>query len=184
MACASLSFNTPESVNLSGEWVVDPAVSQRVIFPVSDRTSKRSRAEAGGQSKGRRGAGERGGEKGGRGKGQRSKEAGSEGPQTAVNSKLSNADEMTIDHIGDSMGILYLGGKYRDIDWGKVERRNQTITAGWQGEALVVKISGGSKTITETYSLDESGSVLTINFKIGSQAYVRVYNRKVDGSQL
>ena len=82
------------------------------------------------------------------------------------------------------MGISYPGEVYRDLDWGKVERRGIKTDAGWNGSVLLVRTDSEEMTYSETYSLDQSGQVLTIKLFIegndGSKYFTRMFNKKSD----
>lgn len=170
MACASLDYESPSTVNLSGKWIIDSTLSQGVIFPSNNASTR-------GQKKGNKTGGPPpGGGRGGQGKRpdteENSSDGGGRGPQKP---DAAIATEMTIEHSGNSMGVLYQSGNYRDVDWGVTEMRNRTVTAGWQDNSLVIKTKGRRETITETYQLAEKGEVLTVLFDVGGEQYTRVY---------
>jgi len=90
------------------------------------------------------------------------------------------AVEMKIEHVSDSMGILYQSGNYRDIDWGVVEKRGAKITAGWDDESLVVKTQRQRGTVIETYTLSADNNSLSVLFEVDGGEYIRVYRRQKD----
>lgn len=165
-ACASLAYKSPESINLSGEWVLDPAVSQTVIF---SRHKAKHRAQRGSN-------GDRDGQ--GKPKGRRKASSNTDdGGAFQRKSDATVATHMTIEHVSDSMGVLYQSGYYRDIDWGVTEGLRGTVTAGWRDDSLVVKTKGPRRTVTEVYRLVENNTVLIIEFDVDGKTYKRVYRR-------
>ena len=171
-ACATLKYESPEQVDLSGSWVLDPDHSQEVVFASNNRANKPR--GGGGEGKGRRGGG-------GREKQGQDKRSSNEDGETAQRSKPKGkpeaaiATEMTIQQASDSMGIMYKSGYYRDIEWGKTEQRRQKTTAGWDDDSLVIKTEGGRRKITETYSFNEAGDRLIVLFEVDGNKYYRIY---------
>ena len=172
-ACATrLDYASPLDVDLSGTWLLDSSASQEVIFS-SGASNKAGRGEKGK----RKSDGKRGGRRPD-GNGDRAdSERASRGSKKADSTV---ATEMKIDHVSDSMGIMYQSGSYRDIDWGVVEKRGSTIIAGWQDGELIVKTKGQRGTITETYTLSANGNTLSVLFEVSGGEYVRVYQRQID----
>ena len=66
----------------------------------------------------------------------------------------------------------------RDSDWGKTEQGRRKMTAGWQGQHLIIETSGRRGAITETFSLNEARNVLTITYEVNGKEFVRVYRRQ------
>lgn len=178
-ACTTLNFSSPQSVDLSGTWVVDETLSQRVMM-------RPPRDEA-------RGRGKRGGGRGpGMPPGNGAKPGGpSGGPggsfdvddytaSQVLTPAAANSNTLVVEHVPESMGIRYQNGKYRDIDWGKTERGRLDMLAGWQDQHLIVKTKGRRGTITETFSLNASGDTLTIVYGVNDNEFTRVYRLQSD----
>lgn len=174
-SCATtLDYDSPTTVDLTGTWVLDSELSQVVIFPVTKASGKRARPQGGGRD---------GKQRGGRSKpdGQERPDRSSENGGTdrpKPNRDAALATEMIIEQAVDSMGVMYQNGKYREVDWGEVERRAITITAGWADETLIIKSKDSRTTLSEFYTLNESRDVLTIKFDVADDEYVRIYNLK------
>ena len=173
--CAStLDYNSPTTVDLTGTWVLDPELSQVVIFPIAKSSGKRSRPQGGGREGKQRGGRSK---PDGQGGSDRSSTKG-DADRPKLNRDATLATEMIIEQAVDSMGVMYQNGKYREVDWGEVERRATTITSGWAGETLVIKSKGARTTLSEFYTLNDSRDVLTIKFDVAGDEYFRVYNLK------
>jgi hypothetical protein len=170
VGCAtSLDYSSPTTVDLTGTWVLDQKLSQVVIFPVAKSNDKRARPKGGGrEGKQKRGRSKPGSETPNKGSDDRPK----------LNRDAALATEMKIEQSIDSMGVMYQNGNYREVNWGKTERRKLTITAGWKGEALAIKSKGGRITLSELYTLEKSLDVLTIKFEVDDNEYSRIYKRK------
>lgn len=171
-ACATLKYESPEEVDLSGSWVLDPAHSQEVVFSNNSRAKK---PKGGGEGKGRRGGGGGTAKRGPRDDDERSSNQDGERSKPKGKPEAAIATEMTIQQASDSMGIMYKSGHYRDVEWGKTEQRKQTTTAGWQEDSLVIKTEGGRSTMTETYSFNEAGDRLIVLFEVNGNKYYRIY---------
>ncbi len=184
-ACTTLSYVSPDTVNFSGEWVIDPESSDLVAMPKRRAGGNSARSNQADSERGQRG--DRGGNRGSReSRDSQTTESGqSESPMgnDSVRINSSNTREMTIEHSADSIGIIFPNGRIRDIDWGKIDRRHQETTAGWDGEKLIVKTVGLRGTIVEEFWLDSSGEVLTISFDVRGRDFVRVYKRKTEKSE-
>ena len=176
-ACASrLDYESPSAVDLNGVWLLDSSASQEVVFSAA-RSSRGSRGEKG---KGKPGGGKRGGERGSKPGGDDDRLASGRGGRSIKKGDSAVAVEMKIEHVSDSMGILYQSGNYRDIDWGVVEKRGAKITAGWDDESLVVKTQRQRGTVIETYTLSADNSSLSVLFEVDGGEYIRVYRRQKD----
>jgi len=138
---------------LVGTWLLNSSASQEVIFS-SSASNKAGRGEKGK----RKPDGKRGGRR-------------SDGNGDRADSERASRG---------SKSIMYQSGSYRDIDWGVVEKRGSTITAGWQDGELIVKTKGQRDTITETYTLSANGNTLSVLFEVSGGEYVRVYQRQID----
>jgi len=103
-ACVGLRFESPETINLSGEWLLDQDLSQAVVF--SARSLSKPRSKPSGEAR----AESRGGTRGSSPR-ERPQEDNVSQPNV-LNSESSNASAMTIDHVEDSMGIMCPSGKY------------------------------------------------------------------------
>ena len=176
-ACATkLSYESPDTVNLSGDWVLNKTLSQEIVLPAP------TRAANGPQSGGRggNGRGNRGGE---RPEGRTARRGGpnSTGNKGNIRPAKPNAMtsvEMTIEQAADSMGIRYQNEQYRDINWGEHEYRGVTTTAGWEEETLRVETNGKRLNFSERYHLDSTGKILTITFSVANGEFFRVYDKK------
>ena len=129
-ACASkLSQSSPETVDLSGTWELNPTYSQDVVLqsPRDAKGGKGSRGRGGeGGGRGNRGGGGKGGDRGRPPEGDNSERRSRPEKTNAMKATL-----MTITQNNDSMGIAYKNQDYRDVEWGKTEQWNATTTAGW-----------------------------------------------------
>jgi len=177
-ACASkLSTESPESVSLNGTWVLNEQYSQEVVIQ-----------RQGNRNRGARPEGRRGGGRAGEGRGERNGSPSNRQTEQARGPEKTPAmttKEMTITQNSDSMGIAYPKHRYRDIDWGKTEFWNSTVTAGWNNDdALIIETDTERSNITETYQLDSKGQVLVLIIDTnGNQRggeFQRVFTRKVD----
>ncbi|GHA12260.1 hypothetical protein GCM10008090_22680 [Arenicella chitinivorans] len=178
VACTTLSYSSPESVDLSGTWLVDESLSERVMMR-PPRDSKQRGDRDGGSKPRKRTRPEGGG-------GMRSSESGGPAGRYDVDDytaaqvltpAAANSSELMIEHVPESMGIRYQNGKYRDIDWGKTAQGNRKMTAGWQGPKLIIETSARRGAITETFSLNETRNTLTIVYDVNGNEFVRVYRR-------
>lgn len=168
-ACASkLEYQSPEQVNLSGDWVLNKELSQEVILPRPQRGSKRSKPKNGGDGRARGG------------KQSRNQGSGNlaNGRQSLHKPDAMTSAEISIEQSIESMGVRYDNNNYRDIDWGKIEYRNTTTIAGWQDETLRINVNGARLSYSEIYQLDSTSEVLTVTFKVGGDEYLRIYNKK------
>lgn len=179
-ACTTLSYSSPDSVDLSGTWLVDESMSDRVMMRPPRDAKRRGDRRGGGPGPGMRPGGEGG---------MRGPDGGGPGGRYDVDDytaaqvltpAAANSEELVIEHVSDSMGIRYQSGKYRDIDWGKTEQGRRKMTAGWQRQHLIIETSGRRGAITETFSLNEAHNVLTITYEVNGNEFVRVYRRSVD----
>ncbi len=74
-----------------------------------------------------------------------------------------HAKRMTIEQSGDSMGIDYDRGRYRDLSWGERERGLWTINTGWnEAGELVSRWRADDAVAVETFQLAGSGKRLTV----------------------
>lgn len=179
-ACTTLSYSSPDSIDLSGSWLVDESLSERVIMRVPRDAKQR------GDRSGRRGDGRKTGTRP-EGGGMRRSEGGGAPSRYDIDDytaaqvltpAAANSSEMVIEHVPESMGIRYQSGKYRDIDWGKTTQGSRKMTAGWQGSNLIIETQGQRGAITEMYRLNDAGTTLTITYMIDGNTYVRVYHRQ------
>lgn len=167
-SCASrLNTVSPDSVDLSGVWLLDQAKSQTVILG-GQFNNATSRAMAG-TGMGSAGAVDSTSAPNPIGFGG--------GPQLT---RAMKATEMAIEQNHDSMGIDYPNEQYRDIDWGEKEFYRETVTAGWRDNTLIVKSVGRQMIVTETYQLNATRDVLTLTLLIkdqrGKNEFVRIFN--------
>ena len=181
VACSStpkLSNVSPAKVNLSGDWVLNEALSQTVILNMPTVKTPRSRdGKKGPPSGGRGGKGGKGGVKDGDVK---------NGDSRPFDKPASmSAKHIKIDQGIDGMGVLYSGKPYRDVDWGEVEVRRYIVTSGWNGNKLFIHTKGKRQEYTEIYGINSDANILTVTFLVdsvdGKQEFVRVYNLKVEG---
>lgn len=95
---------------------------------------------------------------------------------------VMKARRMTIEQNGDSMGIDYDRGQYRDLSWGRRERGLWTVDTGWNevGE-LVSRWRADDAVATETFQLSGGGERLTVQLEVrtGSDKLnlTRVYSK-------
>jgi len=170
-ACATrLEYASPSSVDISGSWVLNSELSEEVIIKRARPQSTNSGGRD--QNQGRKGRGA------GRPAGKPEKSDRDAGGSRPGKPDSMIAKEMTIEQNTDSVGIQYLDGLYRDVDWGKNQYRGKTVVAGWQGEKLLIKTTGQKMSFSEIYQLGESKDVLYVTHEIGGQSFVRVYERK------
>ena len=175
--CASkLATESPQSVNLSGLWVLNEQYSQDVVIQRQGNANRRG----GGRGEGGRGGSGEG--RGGEGRGG-PRNQGADQARGVTKTPAMTTKEMTITQNNDSMGIAYPKHRYRDIDWGKTEFWNSTVNAGWNNDnALIVETKSERSDITETYQLDSKGQILVLIIDInGSQRggeFQRVFTRK------
>lgn len=180
-ACASrLALQPPESVNLSGTWVLNEELSQDVIVMPMRQSGGFPGGGGGFPGGGQRPSGAPPGGAGGGGGG-RPPGGGRGGGGSVIPQKspAMTATEMTIEQDENSMGFAYPNEMYRDVDWGEKEVRGAEVTAGWDDETLVIKTKRGRFTFTETYLLEPEGKVLTQTVALktprGSQEFVRIF---------
>ncbi|RBP51765.1 hypothetical protein [Arenicella xantha] len=179
VGCTTLNFESPNTVDLSGVWLLDPSISQHVLFAPPKSNRKSSRREGGAGSSGGRG------EHGGQGRRGGRDDSQSEGNNTGGHQQKPEAavaNKMTIEQAFDSMGIRYVSGpnqteSYRDIDWGTTETYKNKTTAGWRETSLVVETESKRTTTTETYNLSADGNVLTLEFEVDDRKFLRVFKR-------
>lgn len=181
-ACATkLDYQSPSTVNLSGDWVLNKELSQEIVFSASKRSTGDGKGKGaqsgGGKGKGGKGQGAKG-RSGGRSQGGAARPGGSnqnssrQGKPDAMTSVA-----MTIEQSFDSMGVRYQNQNYREVDWGKSERGGVTTTAGWKKETLIIKTNGKRMSFSESYHLDSTGNVLIVTFELADQEYYRVYDK-------
>ena len=175
-ACASkLSQTSPDTVDFTGIWELNPTYSQEVVLQSADARGRR-----GGPNGGRRGS-EGGGGRGSRGGPPNADQA--ERPPRPEKTNAMKATFMTITQNTDSMGIAYQNQNYRDVEWGKTERWNATTTAGWnkQGQ-LIIETDSEKSEFIETYTLKSNGSILELMIDVNGSdhggEYRRVFMRK------
>lgn len=78
------------------------------------------------------------------------------------------AKSMVIEQDGDSMGIRYDTGVYRDVSWGERKRGLWKIYAGWVEGDLVI-ISRASDTVgREIFQLHKDGQTLVVKIEANS----------------
>lgn len=92
------------------------------------------------------------------------------------------ARRLHIEQVGDSMGIEYDGGIYRDISWGERDRGLWRVSAGWNDEGqLVIRSRASDARALETLSLTEGGDRLEMRIEIKTDDdnlnILRVYER-------
>jgi len=156
-ACAKkLNNQSPESVDLSGTWVLNDDYSQEVV-------------------RDRNGGGERNGPP----------EDIADRGRRAKKTPVMTAEEITITQNNDSMGIAYPKNQYRDIDWGKTKFWNKTVDAGWNSKnALIVETKSEHSNFIETYQLNSEGQVLVVTIDTNGNErggeYLRVFTRKIE----
>ena len=172
-ACASkLSQSSPDTVDLSGTWELNPTYSQDVVL-------QSPRSARGGE----------GGKRGGRGGGKNDDQGrppGSANSERRSRPEKTNAMKttlMTITQNNDSMGIAYKNQDYRDVEWGKTEQWNATTTAGWNNQnQLIIETDTEKNEFIETYTLKSNGSVLELMIDVNGNErggeYRRVFMRK------
>ena len=201
VACAStpkFSSVAPSSKNISGVWVLDESLSQDVPL-FSGRGSLRflGSSSAGqdnvpskgkGAGKANRGGGGREKGKGvGQGKGRdgsssevvRSEDADSYQRQRSFPTLF--VTKMKIEQDNTGMGIGFDQEPYQDIDWGLTKYDRSTVNAGWNTENKIEIIREAQRgSFTETYSINESGNVLTQTILMhkskNQRSFTRVFN--------
>tara|TARA_B110000967_G_scaffold203734_1_gene244932 strand:+ start:1777 stop:2355 length:579 start_codon:yes stop_codon:yes gene_type:complete len=67
--------------------------------------------------------------------------------------QVIDADQMIIEQSGDSMGVKYIPGTYRDVTWGDRERDIWRVQAGWQERDLVIYSTAKGLRVLERYQL-------------------------------
>ena len=178
-SCASkLAFVPPEKIDLSGTWLLDQNLSEDVIV-ILPRPHAGARSRKSGQS----GSGKPSG--GGR------HSAGGRPTSSGSNTSASprfrkpvwmTATQMTIEQVSDSMGIAYPDALYRDVDWGKSEKKGKKILAGWAANSLIVISQHKQIKLKESYTLDSEAKVLTLEIKVsgnkGKDTFTRVFRKK------
>lgn len=209
VACSStpkFSPVAPSAKNISGVWVLDESLSQNVSR-FSGRGSLRSldanTSEQGeGRQKGKGAAKGNGGARGsgGRGKGRSQRvgqgegRGGKEGSSTKrVRSEDADSYQrqrsfptlyvtrMKIEQDNTGMGIGFDQEPYQDIDWGVTKGDRSTVNAGWNDENKIEIIREAQRgSFTETYSINESGNVLTQTILMhkskNQRTFTRVFN--------
>jgi hypothetical protein len=164
-ACAArLATRSPASVDLSGTWVLNQALSQDVTLQRSKRAPERRTDGGQGRSAGNR----------------NSQELVYASPSAPQKRPYMSAIEMTIEQGPDSMGVAYPNARYRDVDWGKRVVRGTKINAGWEQSELVINSDSKRLEVKEVYRLDISGNLLTLTIAVkgrgGTKEFVRVFD--------
>jgi len=178
-SCASkLAFISPEKIDLSGTWLLDQKLSEDVIVILS-RPNAGTKSRKSGQSGS--------GKPSGGGKHSAGNRSTSGGSNTSASPRFRKpvwmtATQMTIEQVSDSMGIAYLNTLYRDVDWGNSEKKGKKILAGWADNRLIVISQHKRIKLKETYTLDSTARVLTLEIKVsgnkGKDTFTRVFRKK------
>ena len=79
------------------------------------------------------------------------------------------AREMRIEQSGDSMGIRYLPGGYRDVSWGTRNRGLWEVRAGWHEGSLVILSEASDARALETLTLSDGGRRLDVHVRIDAR---------------
>jgi hypothetical protein len=94
-----------------------------------------------------------------------------------------HAREMRIEPSGDSMGIRYVPGGYRDVSWGTRTRGLWEVRAGWHEGNLVILSVADDARARETLTLSEGGRRLDVAVRIDARGddldLVRVFRRRL-----
>ena len=91
------------------------------------------------------------------------------------------AREMRIEPSGDSMGVRYIPGGYRDVSWGTRTRGLWEVRAGWHEGSLVILSVADDARARETLTLSADGRRLDVAVRIDARGedldVVRVFRR-------
>lgn len=93
------------------------------------------------------------------------------------------AQQMRIQQSGDSMGIRYDHGDYRDVSWGERRRGLWEVQAGWHEGSLYIVSRADDADAREIFTLSDGGQRLRVELRIDSGGSdvkaVRVFQRVV-----
>lgn len=158
-ACMPLNTDVPRGFDLSGEWLLDPALSDappdlKAIRRREDRDVARGRQA----------------------------NAAASAAFVLQDFPVLSAERLGIEQDADSMGIRYDDGNYRDVSWGVRERDFWTVRVGWEDSVLVIRSTRGDIRGVETMALEDRARRLrvTVRVETGGEDVraVRVYRRQ------
>ena len=158
-ACTPLNTDVPRGFDLTGEWLLDPALSD----PPLDLKAIRRREDRDVA---------------------RGRQANAEASAAFVlqDFPVLSARHLSIEQDADSMGIRYDEGNYRDVSWGERERDFWTVRTGWEDSVLVVRSTRGDIRGVETMALEDRARKLRVNVRVETGGEdvraVRVYRRQ------
>jgi hypothetical protein len=90
--------------------------------------------------------------------------------------EVLTAERLVIEQSGDSMGVRYVPGVYRDISWGTKQRGLWEVYAGWEGRDAVVISKAKRLNVVERFRL-QTEDRLTIRIQINADGDEVVVNR-------
>lgn len=95
--------------------------------------------------------------------------------------EVLTAERLVIEQSGDSMGVRYVPGVYRDISWGTKQRGLWEVYAGWEGRDAVVISKAKRLNVVERFML-QTEDRLVIRIQINADgdkvAVNRVFRRR------
>ena len=151
-ACSTTpSLSTEPSFNLSGKWRLVPDESDAPPNPrnAMNRVSRESIERRPGRSAAK------------------ARVRGAVFAFVTQDFPVLTANRMRIEQSGDSMGIDYTPGTYRDVSWGRRERGIWEVYAGWdETEALIIDSRGNDIRAVERMILRPDGRLqvdVTVN---------------------
>ena len=144
----ALDVQVPQNFDLSGQWLLNPVLSDR---PPNTRRLMDA-AERDAIKRGPR----------------RRPPKGSALAFITHDFPVLNAQSMVIEQNRDSMGIRYDKGDYRDVSWGERKRGLWEVSAGWyRGDLVIVSESSDAKA-QETMSLSANRQTMVVLVEVES----------------
>jgi len=173
VGCTGLALRSPEGVDLTGTWQLDPAHSDTGALREHHRRSDVDERQMPGQAEQPASPGGLTAEP----------NHGSRGHVPPPRLPMLTATEMTIAQDATSMGIAYPNQPYRDLKWGKQKHDLYAVQAGWDKDQLVVETSSAPLHVKETYTLSNDGRTLTLQVELNGKGFdsahiVRVFTRR------
>ena len=144
-----LDIEVPQNFDLSGQWLLNPTLSDRP--PNTRRLMDSAERDAI-----RRGPSRR-------------PPRGSSLAFITHDFPVLNAQSMVIEQNRDSMGVRFDRGEYRDVSWGERKRGLWEVSAGWYKGDLVILSESNDAKAQETISLSDNGQTMVVFVVVKSE---------------